>query len=80
MKGIFSIFNKDQLELLKSINISLSDEKDYSLEELDEIYTQITDYYQVAAFDENSEPLPIARDWERIIDTLYDECELGKIK
>ena len=80
MKGIFSIFNKDQLELLKSINISLSDEKDYSLEELDEIYTQITDYYQVAAFDENSEPLPIARDWERIIDTLYDEGELGKIK
>ena len=79
MKGIFSIFNKDQLELLKSINISLSDEKDYSLEELDEIYSQITDYYQVAAFDENSEPLPIARDWERIIYTLYDEGELGKI-
>lgn len=73
MKGICSIFNKDQLELLKSINISLSDEKDYSPEELDEIYTQITDYYQVAAFDENSEPLPIARDWERIIDTFYDK-------
>lgn len=73
MKGICSIFNKDQLELLKSIDISLSDEKDYSLEELDEIYTQITDYYQVAAFDENSEPLPIARDWERIIDTFYDK-------
>lgn len=73
MKGICSIFNKDQLELLKSIDISLSDEKDYSPEELDEIYTQITDYYQVAAFDENSEPLPIARDWERIIDTFYDK-------
>lgn len=73
MKGICSIFNKYQLELLKSINISLSDEKDYSPEELDEIYTQITDYYQVAAFDENSEPLPIARDWERIIDTFYDK-------
>lgn len=73
MKGICSIFNKDQLELLKSINISLSDEKDYSPEELDDIYTQITDYYQVAAFDENSEPLPIARDWERIIDTFYDK-------
>jgi len=51
----------------------VSDEKDYSPEELDEIYTQITDYYQVAAFDENSEPLPIARDWERIIDTFYDK-------
>lgn len=73
MKGICSIFNQDQLELLKSINISLSDEKDYSPEELDELYTQITDYYQVAAFDENSEPLPIARDWERIIDTFYDK-------
>lgn len=73
MKGICSIFNKDQLELLKSINIFLSDEKDYSPEELDEIYTQITDYYQVAAFDENSDPLPIARDWERIIDTFYDK-------
>lgn len=73
MKGICSIFNKDQLELLKSINIFLSDEKDYSPEELDEIYTQITDYYQVAAFDENSDPLTIARDWERIIDTFYDK-------
>lgn len=73
MKGICSIFNKDQLELLKNINISLSDEKDYSPEELDEIYTQITDYYQVAAFDKNSEPLPIARDWERIIDIFYDK-------
>lgn len=73
MKGICSIFNKDQLELLKSINISLSDEKDYSPEELDEIYTQITDYYQVAAFDKNSEPLPIAKEWERIIDTFYDK-------
>ncbi len=73
MKGICSIFNKDQLELLKSINISLSDEKDYSSEELDEIYTQITDYYQVAAFDKNSEPLPIAKEWERIIDTFYDK-------
>lgn len=73
MKGICSIFNKDQLELLKSINISLFDEKDYSPEELDEIYTQITDYYQVAAFDKNSEPLPIAKEWERIIDTFYDK-------
>ena len=73
MKGICSIFNKDQLELLKSIDISLSNEKDYSPEELDEIYTQITDYYQVAAFDKNSEPLPIAKEWERIIDTFYDK-------
>lgn len=78
MKEICSIFNHNRLKLLKSINISLSDNKDYSPEELDEIYTQITDYYQVAAFDENSEPLPIAREWERIIDTFYDDAGLGE--
>ncbi len=73
MQNVRSIFNEEQLEMLKGINIYLTDEKDYSLEELDALYTQITDYYQVAAFGKNSEPLPIARDWERIIDTFYDE-------
>ena len=66
-------FYKDHLKLLKGIHISLSDEKDYSPEEFDEIYTQIMDYYQVAAFDEHSEPLLVARDRERIIDTFYDK-------
>ncbi len=73
MLGVKSIFDSKQIARLKEIGVNLSDEKDYSPEELDEIYTQITDYYQVAAFDENSEPLPIARDWERIIDTFYDK-------
>ena len=73
MIGVKSIFDFKQIEMLKNIGVNLSDEKDYTLDELDNIYTQITDFYQVAAFDKNSEPLPFFCYWERIIDTFYDK-------
>ncbi len=76
MKNMRSIFTDEQLEMLNRINVNLSDDYDYNDDELDAIYDKITDYYQVAAFDKNSEPLPIAYEWEKIIDTFYDEANL----
>ncbi len=74
MKKVKSIFNSKQLEMLKEIGVELSDEKDYTDDELDDIYDEITGHYQVAAF-KNGEPLPIAREWERIIDIFFDETD-----
>lgn len=73
MKNIKSLFNDKQNEMLKTIGVTLLNDKDYTSEELDDIYDKITDHYQVAAFDKNGEPLPIAREWEKIIDTFYDD-------
>lgn len=73
MKNVRSIFNEQQNNLLKTIGIELSDDIDYSDDELIDIYDKITDHYQVAAFDKNSRPLPIARKWETIIDIFFDE-------
>lgn len=73
MKGVKSIFENNQVEMLEKIGISLSDDKDYSDDELDDIYDSITDHYQVAAFDERSEPKPIAAAWESIIDLFFDK-------
>lgn len=73
MKNIKSIFQDEQIKMLNEIGVSLSDDKDYSYVELDDIYDSITEHYQVAAFDENSEPKPIAAAWENIIDLFFDK-------
>lgn len=76
MKKVKSIFNSEQLKMLEEIGIELSDDKDYTVDELDDIYDEITGHYQVAAFDKNGDPLPITSDWESIIDTFYDETNI----
>lgn len=73
MKNVKSLFDEKQIEMLEEIDIELSDDIDYSDDELDDIYDKITEHYQVAAFDKNSEPLPIAEEWEEIIDIFFDE-------
>lgn len=73
MKKVKSLFDDRQNLMLKEIGVILSDDKDYTDDELDDIYDKITEHYQVAAFDKNSDPLPIAKEWERIIDTFYDD-------
>ena len=73
MKNVRSLFNERQNEMLEEIGVKLSDDIDYSDDELDDIYDTITEHYQVAAFDKNSEPLPIAEEWEKIIDIFFDD-------
>ena len=73
MTNVRSLFNEKQNEMLKEIGVELSDDIDYSDDELDDIYDTITEHYQVAAFDKNSEPLPIAEEWEKIIDIFFDD-------
>lgn len=73
MKNVKSLFNEKQNKMLQEIGVNLSDDKDYTDDELDDIYDKITEHYQVAAFDKNSDPLPIAKDWEKIIDIFYDD-------
>lgn len=72
MKNIRTLYNEEQLAMLESIGINLDNDKDYSDDELINIYDEITDYYQVACFDKNGEPLPSARKWETIFDIFYD--------
>lgn len=72
MKNLKVLYNEEQLAMLKSIGIDLDTDKDYSVDELNDIYDKITDYYQVACFDKNGEPLPSARKWETIFDIFYD--------
>lgn len=73
MKNVKSLFNEKQIKMLEEIGVNLSDDKDYTDDELDDIYDKITEHYQVAAFDKNSDPLPIAKEWEKIIDIFYDD-------
>lgn len=73
MRNVRSIFDVQQNEMLEEINIILVDDKDYTDDELDDIYDAITEHYQVASFDGNGEPLPIAYKWEEIIDKFFDK-------
>lgn len=72
MKNIRTLYNKEQLSMLESIGVNLDNDKDYSDDELINIYDEITEHYQVTCFDKNGEPLPSAREWETIIDIFYD--------
>ncbi len=75
MTGLRSLFDEEQNEMLKDIGVDLSDDKDYTDDELIDIYDTITSHYQVAAFDKDGEPLPICYAWESIIDTFFDNTE-----
>lgn len=74
MTKIRSLFNSEENKMLEEIGVVLVDDKDYSDDELDDIYDIITAYYQVSCFDKFSKPLPSARKWESISDWFYDNC------
>lgn len=76
MLKINKYFNNEQLSLLHSIGVDLDDEKDYSDDELLDIHDAITDNYLTNGFDKKSNPTPISRVYEEIIDTFYDKLSI----
>ncbi|MGN0619094.1 MAG: hypothetical protein ACI4J7_08750 [Ruminiclostridium sp.] len=73
MVNINSHFNSAQLNILNSIGIKLYDNKDYTDEELMSIHEKVVEEYLIRGFDKNSEPLPLARQFEQIIDIFFDD-------
>lgn len=70
MKNIAARFSAAALaELKKQLNIELTDEHDYSDDEILDIYERVTDDFPYA-FDENGEPLRMGRIFEEIVDVL----------
>ncbi len=76
MKNVKSIFDSNEIAMLEQIGVKLSDDRDYTDDELDDIYDEITAYYQCAAFDKQGNPLPIVYEWESIIDTFFDNTRM----
>lgn len=76
MKNVKSHFNDKQLELLKSIGIELSDDIDYSDDQLIEMKEKIYDKYLDVGFDKDGEATSMAKPWEEIIDLFYDELDI----
>lgn len=70
MVGIASKFSaEERVELEKQLGVVLDDEHDYSEDEIEELYENVTDNFPYA-FDEKGNPLRMGRIFERIIDTL----------
>lgn len=76
MKNVKSKFNENQLFVLSKLGIFLTDDKEYSDDELMEFHDKITDEYLSKAFDELGEPNSLAKVFEQIIDIFYDEFEI----
>jgi hypothetical protein len=73
MKNLKSKFNKEQLDIITGIGVTLSDDHDYSDDELMDIHDQITDRYLDDGFDQNGEPTQAAAKYESLIDFFYDQ-------
>lgn len=73
MNKLKSLFSKDQLATLSEIGITITEEHDYSDDELIGIHDRITDYYMDHGFDRDGEPLPLAYRCESLIDLFYDK-------
>lgn len=70
MIGLRSLFKEEQLEFIeKNTDLRLSDTKDYSDDDLDEIYCQLTDELPYS-FDRDGYPLEEGRLFEDIIDVF----------
>ncbi len=64
-------FDSNQVGMLEQIDVKLSDGKEHTDDELDDIYDTITLIYQCSAFNINGNLLPTAYEWERIIDIFF---------
>lgn len=73
MSNVNSHFNNHQLEILKNIGIVFDDNKDYSDDELINIHDTITEAYLDKCFDKKGNALPLAKDFEQIIDIFFDD-------
>ncbi|MEG0998868.1 MAG: hypothetical protein RSC99_10550 [Clostridiales bacterium] len=76
MKNMNSYFNKEQLDLLSSINIKFSNEQDYSDDMLLDIHDIITNNYTDVGFDKEGMPTSLAPIYEKIIDIFYDKFDI----
>ena len=70
MKNIASRFSTDaRLALKRELDIDLSDEKDYSGDELENLYNWIADDFPYS-YDDNGEPLEMGRIFDEIMDAF----------
>lgn len=77
MKNVASLFSGEALnELQKQLGIVLSDEHDYTEDELEELYEQITDGFPYE-FDDDGRPRHLGRIFECIVDVF---CNNGLVK
>ena len=67
MKGVRSVFTTEELDFMENtVGLKLSDEKDYTTDELLEVYDQITELpYE---YDDEGYPLEAGRLFESIMD------------
>ena len=71
MKGIASLFSEEaRQELEKQLDIILSDEHDYSADELEDIFGEITENFPYE-FGPDGEPLRMGRIFEDILNVFY---------
>ncbi len=70
MKNLASLFSLEALrELEKQLGIKIDDNKDYTSDELEELYDKITDEFPYG-YGEDGEPLYMGKVFEGIIDVL----------
>ena len=70
MKNIASRFSADaRLALKRELDIELSDEQDYTSDELEDLYNRIADDFPYS-YDANGEPLELGRLFEEIMNVF----------
>jgi hypothetical protein len=71
-----SKFSDKQLALLCEMGINISDDHDYSEDELLKIQEQVIESYLEHGFDKNGEPTQKAKQFESLIDFFYEEFDI----
>ena len=75
MIGVRSVFTDEELEFMESsIGLELSDTKDYSDDELDDVYWRITEELP-HDYDEDGYPLKTGKLFESIIDKFLENFD-----
>ena len=76
MTGVRSVFTPDEIEFMKSsLDLELSDSKDYTVSELLDIHELITEELP-HDYDDEGYPLESGRLFESIIDKFYDHLNI----
>ena len=76
MTGVKSVFTSEEIEFMKSsLDLELSDTKDYTVDELLDIQDLITEELP-HDYDDEGYPLETGRMFESIIDKFYDHFNI----